>query len=718
MAQQEELNFNVNTNAGEVTKTFTSLKTQVREATLAFQSASEQFGEYSNQAIQAAKKVADLKDRVGDAQAQVNAFKPGGGFKALAEGGSLVAASFGAIQGAMALAGTESKDLEKSLLKVQGAMALAQGLGALADVPDTFKNIQAAAKNAFLTIKEGIGSTGIGLLVVALGALVVYWDDISKAIGGATESQKAYTAAQEDVTKSLVKVEENLINVTTALAQARKGTIDKKDALKLYNEKLGESLGKTDDLATAEQRIKDNTASYIKAQMARAQAQIFVAKAAEAAANAATGKSADLSFWDEAKAYFLGFGNSAVIAKNLATASANNIVKNQKDISFYTKLANDALATAGEEEIKINANKINKIYDDAHKVDKKKIEDKKKTSVIDTELYRNQQAALKKANDDELALLDIIEKSKKEINDRTLSDKAKEIQAENDAFKILYDTAVRFYQDTEVLEANHRFKLNDIQMKYRDKINAENKKQQEKEILEFIVKFDEAIKNAEKIFNGVSSINGLLNQLDSNRLNDIQNLHNAELESLDNKQKQELSNINLTESQKVAINNKYAKMKYESDLKAFNETDKIKRKEFARDKALKMVGVVIDTAKSISGSIASSPLTFGMPWAAVNAAIGAVQLATIASQKYQGETGPSAPSIGGASGGGSSSSTDAAATPSTTLVGNRNQGNNTGAAGTVNAVTGQILDVRAYVSETDITDVQGRVAKMKNSAEL
>jgi hypothetical protein len=76
------------------------------------------------------------------------------------------------------------------MLKVQAAMALAQGLEGLEDAGRAFKNLGVTAKNALSGIKSGVAATGIGLLVVAVGTLVAYWDDIKKAVSGISEEQK------------------------------------------------------------------------------------------------------------------------------------------------------------------------------------------------------------------------------------------------------------------------------------------------------------------------------------------------------------------------------------------------------------------------------------------------------------------------------------------------------------------------------------------------
>jgi hypothetical protein len=166
------------------------MRKAIKEATSDLIAMQEQFGKTSPQAIAAAKRIAELKDRIQDAKEQADLFDPGKRFSAFANAASQVAAGFSAVQGAMALVGSESEDLQKTLVKVQGAMALSQGLSQLADFGKAFDEIKVVAVNAFKSIRAAIGSTGIGLLVIALGTIVAYWDDIKEAVSGVSEEQK------------------------------------------------------------------------------------------------------------------------------------------------------------------------------------------------------------------------------------------------------------------------------------------------------------------------------------------------------------------------------------------------------------------------------------------------------------------------------------------------------------------------------------------------
>jgi hypothetical protein len=107
--------------------------------------------------------------------------------------GAKIAAGFSAVQGAMALVGAESEDVEKALLKVQGAMALAQGLSQLKDFGEAWDKVKLfvgdATKN-LSAFKRALISSGIGLLVVSVGLLVAYWEDIKRLVTGVSKEQE------------------------------------------------------------------------------------------------------------------------------------------------------------------------------------------------------------------------------------------------------------------------------------------------------------------------------------------------------------------------------------------------------------------------------------------------------------------------------------------------------------------------------------------------
>ena len=209
----------------------------------------DKFGATSKEAVTAAKRAAELKDRIGDAKALTDAFNPDAKFKAVAGALSGVAGGFAALQGSMALFGKENKNVEAALLKVNAAMALSQGLNALGDSIDSFKNLgtqirasttfieinSAANKTAavvqkafgiavaetstgFKVLKGAIIATGIGALVVLLGTVIANFDAISdwikksplgslaKGVGALVEQFTDFVGITSDAERNLDKL--------------------------------------------------------------------------------------------------------------------------------------------------------------------------------------------------------------------------------------------------------------------------------------------------------------------------------------------------------------------------------------------------------------------------------------------------------------------------------------------------------------------------------
>jgi len=183
MAEKKVIELDLQTN---LDFTVTALKKAQREVAIL----SEKFGATSKEAVEAAKQAAILKDKIGDAKSLTDAFNPDAKFKALSGSLTGVAGGFSVVTGAMGTLGVESEAVEKTLLRVQSAMAIASGAQALGESIDSFKQLGAVAKNALSGIRTGIAATGIGLFVVALGTIVAYWDEIKTAVGGVSEAQE------------------------------------------------------------------------------------------------------------------------------------------------------------------------------------------------------------------------------------------------------------------------------------------------------------------------------------------------------------------------------------------------------------------------------------------------------------------------------------------------------------------------------------------------
>jgi hypothetical protein len=232
---------------------FTSLKAQIKAAQIEYQQLLNSVNATPAAIEAAAAKVGQLKDALGDANDTAQALGSNEGkFNAIATAAGSIASGFAAVQGAMGLVGEESENLQKTLLKVQSAMALAQGLQGLAGAADAFSNLKVVAVDAFKAIRAAIGSTGIGLLVIALGSVVVYWEDILELMNGVSAEQKAINA---EAAKNSELAKKNLESLDQEEITLRRKGVAEED---IYKWKVAQYKAA---IMTFEQELKANIAT-------------------------------------------------------------------------------------------------------------------------------------------------------------------------------------------------------------------------------------------------------------------------------------------------------------------------------------------------------------------------------------------------------------------------------------------------------------------------
>ena len=210
---EEKVGIKLEVDGSQATKAVGNVRKEIKEATVALQQAQAQFGEYSAEAITAAKRVAELRDRVSEAAETARLFDPGQKFAAFSGALNAVAGGFSAVQGALGLVGVESEEVQKQLLKVQSALALSQGLNVITDSAKDFQRLGAVIKQTetfqrglaaanvvtstalqavgvsatttsvgFKVLRGAIIATGIGALAVGLVLLVQNFDKVRDAV--------------------------------------------------------------------------------------------------------------------------------------------------------------------------------------------------------------------------------------------------------------------------------------------------------------------------------------------------------------------------------------------------------------------------------------------------------------------------------------------------------------------------------------------------------
>lgn len=204
---------------------FAQLKQEVKDARNALLQAEEGTEEY-----------ADAMKRLSDAQFQLRDMNEQSRYAVADFGEQLsnvvgitqgVVAGFSAFQSVMVLAGAETEDFEKIMIKVQASMALVQGLQGLEGLIDRVKGFTSAISVATKSI-GGLSPIllGISAVVVGIGAMWNKWgesirknlpilDSWVKKIDGTTEKeikaleerQTAWNEYYDNITKKAEEVE-------------------------------------------------------------------------------------------------------------------------------------------------------------------------------------------------------------------------------------------------------------------------------------------------------------------------------------------------------------------------------------------------------------------------------------------------------------------------------------------------------------------------------
>ena len=724
-------------------KSVKSIRAQLKEANMELIKAQEIYGDYSKEALTAAKRVAELKDRVQEAKETADLFDPGKKFQVFAGVLSTVAGGFSAVQGAMALFGKENKEVEQALLKVNAAMALSQGLSTIRDGAKDFQRLgsiikstttfqelnNAATKTAavvqkafgvsvdstskgFNVLKGAIVATGIGALVVALGLVINNFDKISnwiknsplgslaKGVGNLVTQFTDFIGVTSEAERNLNKLSvankranediENRIKVLKAQGGSEKEIYDLGQQ-RINNElsTLRESL-KTKGQLTAEEakQFRDLkteqlvlTADYNKKESdAAAKAAEEAKKKREEASKQAI---ADKKTADK---MLLDLQNERALAE---ITSEEDKAKKQAEINMKARVAEiDALNVDTK-----TKNELKKATEEAYQLEVTAIDDKikaeraEKDKKFEEELQKNLSEAriakLKEGKEKEIAALDeaLVAETKKVLDNADYTEEQKGLMV----------ATLREKYGAEVAEIDAKFEK-----------EANDK---EKSRLDSIIKNENLSYNARK--EGIDDALALNKKLFKEGKIDGDAY---------NKTEKELSDARIEISKKEAAARAENAQKISATLK--NAAKAIGEHTVA-GKAAAIAATTIDTYMSATAafkSLAGIPIVgpvLGAVAAAAAIAAGLANVKAIMAVKApdipSGSSEPgfaNIPSPGAPATGGSMPSLGGGGTPS---LGGGGGGGATGGGGNGGSI-------RAYVVESDISDAQNREAEIQNRA--
>jgi hypothetical protein len=684
-----------------------TLKQQYKEAVKELQNMVAAYGEMSAEAINAAKRAAELKDQIEDTNDLMKSFKGEGTFIAMGKAMSSVASGFSAVEGGLALVGVESEKVQETMLRVQAAMALAQGLEGLEDAGRAFTLLGTKAKVALQGIKTELIATGIGIFVVALGTAVAYWDDIKAAVGGVSEEQKELNKKVDKQATASKEIYENAQLQENSLRLQGKS---EKEILKIRIGKLNTAI------ADEEARIKGLEATakleYDAAVRNKEYATMFFRLWLEGQALLFRAMVAPIDM-------VLSTANKVSEALGLGVITTSTINEEitkltKKGADFFAGLLFDPAETKKNTDATIKeANKglaQMKSDRDGLLLEIKKSDQQGAKDSINTEKGAAQEK------------IDITRQMEEETNRLMAEGRAKEL----DALRIKYKY--------EQQETDKNFKEGKLKQEDYDKLTAqaiESKRLDDKAINDKYDKIEKdalALKNAEQIKlqdEQWYALQKLKNSQKEQELLDLQIAYEKEIEAAKGSFELEKELTEKFNKDYAAINKKYAdaevaaqkvkdaeiaanrKKLHDNSIQAAQDTlqtisnltelfagqsVKQQKKAFQIQKAVSISSAVIDTYKAANAAFASSPAPFNFIAMAAAITAGLLNVKKIASQKFEGG--------GSTGGGGGGSNAPAGAAPMTANF------NTIGSSGINQLAQLQQTPTQAYVVSGEVTSAQ------------
>jgi hypothetical protein len=705
----------------EIKDNVKSLKAQYKEAVQEVQRLAQAYGETSQEVADAAKRAAELKDQIEDTNDAIASFKGEGIFTATGKALGAVASGFSAVEGAVALTGVESEKLQETMVRLQAAMALAQGLEGLEDAGRAFKTLKTRALDlgktaltafqGMTTASKAFALTGIGLVITGVSLLIANWDKLTskekfnyeefqktqalklellQAQQAALDTQYNTISKSSDETLKGIDLEIEKYNLlgkdTEALYKRRAELIQKTatESIEATNEERDKIRERYEQLELVQGNLLSNTKFYLE-QKSKLEADNFKNERDKKQA------ALDVARYEEAKAlreraYQLKAfrENEFDKAENAESEIALMKLRKQKEASEKAKQKRDADLS----ELKGYIKEANKATAQGQMDDTEKAVDEVKRK------YERQLALAKKYGK---GLAEIETAMMNEINDIHLAKVNEQIEQENAAREQARLNRIRLeneFLDTiaNLEEENYQRTLSDEE---KEKL-AVNDKYFELETL--------AAGNAEQL--------AIIEIAKLNELNDI-NLKYDQIDTERQKAKDEADKARLKRNRDFAIEMSLSSLQTIQSLTDLfsKKSEKAARTAFRINKAAQIASATISTYKSAVDAYASqfvpipdpsSPVRGGIA-AGVAVAAGLANIAKISSQKFEG---------GGSSGG-------AGSTPSAPDVTSAApQFNTIGSSGINQLAQLQQQPLQAYVVSGEVTSAQALDRNRQKNATL
>jgi hypothetical protein len=219
---------------------------QMQNIAMTARSLGPEFQQFANEVI---KEAGRIKDSVGDMRAEIGYFASDTRrLDAVLGGVQGLAGAFSAVEGAAALMGIESKDLQKTMVQLQGALALVNGLQALQSNLQAESAFMVGLNTAAMRIQTyvmgqatvaarvyagALVATGAGAILVAIGLIASAFSnvkdktkDTTKAVNTLTEAYNKQAESSKEASKNGMEIADQLLKKELDAAKLR-GASDK-----------------------------------------------------------------------------------------------------------------------------------------------------------------------------------------------------------------------------------------------------------------------------------------------------------------------------------------------------------------------------------------------------------------------------------------------------------------------------------------------------------
>jgi len=359
LAEQEQQFLKQSTTSKTLSSDLRKVKDEMAKLELEGQRGSDRWNELTKEAIDYNKAIKDTNEELN------RVTKSTAGIDNLIGAVSGLVGVFSAAQGAAALFGNEDEDLQKTLVKLNGAVALLAGLqavqtevtkkGTIASKALTFvqrqytiTTNQAATATARLVALSKL--LGVGLIIGGIALVVTHWKDISKWIGITSDESERLNAINKSANDLYG---EQIAKLKILVERVKEGGLSfkqKQDAVEDYNKVFGETFGIVKTYTELEKKLIEQGADYIAYLGLKAQAEAAYQLAVEKSKEALEKRnSTETNFGDYLKS-FTPLGGALKVSPEV-----NALIRNAEDANVLEKESDDFLKVQTEREKKMEA---------------------------------------------------------------------------------------------------------------------------------------------------------------------------------------------------------------------------------------------------------------------------------------------------------------------------------------------------------------------------